>query len=190
MHDKTIEWVSTISIVITTISLGVGAFDTFNASITPDAIVNFMSSIGVENVNAEWAVTIFLFYVLFNIVAITVVLAIYKICARVIRRWLCRRNETRMQMPSGTNTMKEHARTEYDVELKNDDEAAILTLVACGKDTIGQLVRRTGICRIDVEDILKRLRRTGLVDPVKIEPIASLGRWAVDKGFCVDDRSK
>ena len=99
-----------------------------------------------------------------------------------------RYTENRKPPPNTTGDMINHVRNEYGVKL-DDDGAAVLVWLLCGKDTLRQLKQYTGMHKHHIRYLIKMLRKKELIDPTKIAPVASLGRWADGNDTCGESSS-
>lgn len=96
-----------------------------------------------------------------------------------------KRAEKREREPRATNNIVKYIRKEYGVVL-SCDEGVVMVLVICGKDTLEQIGRYTGMRRNHIRHLIKRLRGLRLVDPVRIAPIPSLCFLAGINDVCDD----
>lgn len=102
------------------------------------------------------------------------------------RAW--RYTENRKPPPNTTGDMINHVRNEYGVKL-DDNDAAVLAWLLCGKDTLRQLKQYTGMHKHHIRYVVKMLRKKELIDPTKIAPVASLSRWADGNDACGESSS-
>lgn len=123
---------------------------------------------------------IFLLYVTYNVATgfIGVIMQSY---------WSDR--EKKMRRPCATGKMIRYVQEEYGVPL-SIGEGAILVLLVCGKDTLEQLEKYTGMRRTHIRHLIKKLRHRRLLDPTNIVPIPSIVLSLNAGDMCNDVRPK
>lgn len=99
------------------------------------------------------------------------------------------RVEQRKPDPNATENIQEFIKKEYGVKL-TCNEGAVLTLIVCGKDTIGQLEVHTGMRRWHIRHLINQLRRRCLVESDRIAPVPSLAFLADYDDVCAEHRSQ
>lgn len=114
--------------------------------------------------------------------------ALTKIVGGIVGKYW-QRTEKRVSEPHATGRLVRYVREEYGVGITRD-EGSVLVLLVCGKDTLGQLERYTGMRRTHIRHLIKGLRRRRLVDPVHIAPVRSLGSLASAGDVCGDVRPR
>ena len=128
-------------------------------------------------------VGVIMIYVLLHIIIMVPMFIVFTNALLLTFKLWWRRNEKRKPLPNTTSKIINRARNEYGVKL-NDDDASVLALLLCGKDTIRQIEQHTGMYRHHIKYIIKMLRKKELIVPVKITPVASLTSWADSNGIC------
>ena len=99
--------------------------------------------------------------------------------------WYWGRTETRKREPCAAESVVQYVRAEYGTDI-SPDEGSVLVLLVCGKDTLGQLEKYTGMRRSHIRHLIKTLRRRRLVDSARVAPIRSLGLLAGEWDICSD----
>lgn len=124
-----------------------------------------------------WHGLLFILFVAWNALLLVYVLS-------GTRQWVltlvlgCRRfkwwlNDRERPILQHADEVAGHLRKEYKI-VAGKDEAAVVIVVLCGKDTLGQIIRHTGMARGRAEHVLQRLRNEGIIAGEKIALVESL----------------
>ena len=156
-----------------------GTWTIERAETWPKIVAVFTSGWGFMVIGIVGA-QIFLLYLMYNMATglIDVIMQSY---------WSTR--EKKMRRPCATSKMIRYVQEEYGVSI-SVGEGAILVLLVCGKDTLGQLEKYTGMRRTHIRHLIKKLRHRRLLDPTNIAPIPSLVLSLNAGDMCNDVRPK